>query len=207
MVHHNGNQICAIDCETGGLDPYWDEILQLAILPLDSNIEPRQDVVPLCIFIQPQHPERISSEALKVNKLSLEHIMSRGFDVETARDLLEEWIKKLGLPVTKYGRPKKIIPLGQNYMGFDKGFIQRWLGVEQYNDWFDYHSVDTMVTANYLNDRAAFHAEKPPFSKINLNYLASTLDIPHERAHDALQDALTCSKVYKKMLMMGPVLG
>lgn len=206
MVHWNGNQMCAIDTETSGLDPYWDEILQLAILPLDSNIEPRQDVEPFCIYIKPEHPERVSEEAMKVNKLKLDDIIYRGFDKETARDLLEEWIKKLGLPCTKYGRPKKIIPLGQNYMGFDKGFIQQWLGVDQYNDWFDYHAPDTMVTANYLNDRAAFRAEKVPFSKISLKYLASTLKIPHEHAHDALQDCLVTAQVYKKLLTMGPLL-
>ena len=29
------NVICAVDIETTGLDPFWDEILQLAIVPLD----------------------------------------------------------------------------------------------------------------------------------------------------------------------------
>lgn len=205
MVHWNGNQLCAIDCETTGLDSSWDEILQLAILPLDSNIEPRKDVQPFCIFMRPEHPERISAEAMKVNRIKLDDIIFRGFDKDTALQLLEEWIQKLGLPHTPSGRPKRIIPLGQNY-AFDMGFIKAWLGIEQYDEWFDYHYVDTMITANYLNDRAAMRAIKVPFSKINLVYLASTLKVPHERAHDALQDALVASKVYKKMLGMGGLL-
>lgn len=206
MVHWNANQLCAIDTETTGLDSHRDEILQIAIVPLDSNIEVRKDVLPFCIYMKPDHPENITEEALKINKLKIEKIMDTGFDKDTALQLLEEWIAKLELPYAKYGsRPKRIIPLGQNY-AFDKGFIQEWLGVNQYNEWFDYHYVDTMITANYLNDRAAVRAEKVPFPKVGLAYLANVLKIPHERAHDALQDALVCSQCYRQMLHMGGLL-
>ncbi len=205
MQHWNGNQVCAIDTETTGLDPLYDEILQLAIIPLDSNFEVRKDVMPLEIFMKPEYPERIKPEAMQVNRLDLDKIMTTGFDKETAIHLLEEWYKKLGLPCTKYGRPKKVIPLGQNY-AFDKGFIQQWLGVDLYNDFFDYHYNDTMITANYINNRAAMRGEPVPFSKVNLQYLASTLKIKTDRLHDALQDAHTCAKVYKAMMRMGALL-
>ena len=68
MEHWNGNQICAMDTETTGLDPFWHEIVQIAILPLDSNMEPRQDVLPFYINMIPQCPERVDREAVKVNK-------------------------------------------------------------------------------------------------------------------------------------------
>ena len=202
MQHWNGNQLCSIDCETTGLDCQYDEILQIAIIPLDSNIEPRKDIMPFTLFMKPEHPERIDPQALHVNKLRLETIMEHGVDRILAEELLEKWIHSLGLPVTKYGTPKKIIPLGQNYC-FDRGFITNWLGNKLYDEYFDYHYVDTMITANYLNDRAAMRAEKVPFSKINLVYLASTLKIPHEGAHDAIKDAIMAAAVYKQMLKMG----
>lgn len=205
MQHWNGNQVCAIDTETTGLDPLYDEILQIAILPLDSDFELRKDILPFNITMKPEYPDRIKAEAMQVNKLDLDTIMATGFDKETGIQLLEEWYKKLGLPCTKYGRPKKVIPLGQNY-AFDKGFIQQWLGIDLYNDLFDYHYVDTMIAANYMNDRAAFHAETVPFSKVNLQYLASTLKIKTDRLHDALQDAYTCARVYKAMMKLGPLL-
>ena len=72
MQHWNGNQVCAIDTETTGLDPLYDEILQLAIIPLDSNFEVRKDVMPLEIFMKPEYPERIKPEAMQVNRLDLE---------------------------------------------------------------------------------------------------------------------------------------
>lgn len=203
MQHWNGSQMCSIDTETTGLKSHWHEIVQIAILPLDSNLEPRQDVLPFYINMIPNHPERIDRTAVKVNKLV--NMSKTGHDSEKAKDLLRDWISKLGLPCTKYGTPKRLIPLGQNYT-FDRGFIMAWLGLDEYNEFFSHTYADTMITATYLNDRAAMHGEKVPFSKINLAYLASTLKIPHERGHDALQDTIVTAKVYKRMLQEG-VLG
>ena len=62
MIHWNGHQLCAIDTETTGLDPNYNEIIQICILPLDSNIKPRKDVFPFYIEIVPDHPERASPE-------------------------------------------------------------------------------------------------------------------------------------------------
>lgn len=202
MQHWNGDQMCVVDIETTGLDPYWNEILQICILPVDSNIKPRKDVLPFYLEIRPDHPERFDQQAKTVNKIDLNEIMKRGHDSEKAKDLLEEWIKKLGLPCNKFGNPKRILPLGQNY-AFDRAFIQQWLGVQMYNDFFDYHYRDTMITAGYINDRAACHAEVVPFSKINLQWLAKQLNVETDRAHDALQDCLTCAEVYRQLLYRG----
>jgi len=202
MQHWNGNQLCAIDTETTGLDANWHEMIQIAILPLDSTIKPRQDVLPFYIEVAPEHPERANPKALRVNRKSLAEVTERGHDREKAKDLLEEWIKTLGLPTTKYGNPKKIIPLGQNY-AFDMSFLKTWLGIELYNDLFDYHYVDTMITAHFLNDRAAAHAERVPFSKTNLQWLARTLGVRRDRAHDALQDCLSTADVYRLMIQQG----
>lgn len=202
MQHWNGHLLCAIDTETSGLDPFWHEILQICILPLDSNIEPLQDVMPFYLNLKPEFPERADSEALKKNGLKLTDLALRGVDKIVAIDLLEGWVKKLNLPCTKYGTPKQIMPLGQNY-AFDRAFIMRWLGCDLYNQYFNYHHHDTMVTAHYLNDQAAYHADKVPFSKTNLAWLCKALNVESERAHDALSDCLAVAGVYKKLLMRG----
>ena len=202
MLHWNGNQMCAVDTETTGLDAHWNEIIQICILPLTSNLEPRKDVLPFCIDMKIDCIERIDPEAMKVNKLDLATIQLRGFDKEKAKDLLREWIVKLNLPITKAGTPCKIMPLGQNY-AFDRDFIIRWLGIEMYNELFDYHYSDTMTTANYLNDRAAMHGENTPFKKVNLSSLATFYKIDHENKHNALSDCVCCAAVYRKMLQAG----
>ena len=166
MQHWNGNQMCAIDVETTGRDASYHEIVEICILPLDVNLQPRKDVLPFNIFLYPEYPERIDKSATSCHGKHLAHIMSHGFDRFSAIGMLETWIDKLGLPFTKSKAKSqrcKIIPLAHNYV-FDIAFIKRWLGNEQYNDWFFGHFRDTMQIALYLNDHAAQHAEKVTYS-------------------------------------------
>jgi len=203
MIHWNGNQLCVIDCETTGLDPSWHDLIQICILPLDSNIKPRKDgPMPFYIEMIPQHPERADPKAMEINRLDFAIIGQRGHDQEKAKDLLADWIKKLGLPSTKYGNLKKILPLGQNY-SFDEGFIKAWLGFETYNEYFHYDYRDTKRVAAYLNDRAGMHAEKVPFPKTGLGSIAKRLNVPHEKAHDALADCQATAEIYRRFLQQG----
>lgn len=202
MVHWNGNQLCAIDIETTGTIPWFHEIIQIAILPLDSNLEPRKDIFPFDIKIAPNHPKRVDREAIKVNKINFAKLMKDGFDSDKSIDLLLEWVKKLKLPCTKYGTPKRIIPLGHNFL-FDSYFIKYWLQPTQYNEIFDGRYNDTMIIANFLNNKAAVHAEKVPFPKVNLRYMCSKLNISYERGHDALQDCIMTAKVFKILVESG----
>lgn len=202
MFHWYGNQLCAIDTETTGLEAGWHEIIQICILPLDSHCKPRRDVMPFYIDLKPESPERVDPQALKVNGLKLSEIALRGYDREAAKQLLMDWLEKLDLAHNKYGERKKIIPLGQNY-SFDKGFITAWLGIETYNDLFHWEIRDTKRIANYLNDHAAFHGEQPPFSKTSLNWLANKLHVEVDQAHDALSDCVTTAEVYRKLCMRG----
>jgi DNA polymerase III epsilon subunit-like protein len=204
MQHWNGRQLCAIDTETTGLDPFWHEIVQICILPLDSNILPRKDVAPFYINLIPENPERLEKEAFKKNKLKIDDLVNKGFDRIAAIDMLGDWIAKLGLPVTAYGTPKTIIPLGHNY-GFDRVFMIKWLGNDLYDTYFHYHFRDTMIAANYINDAAATHAEDVPFSKVGLQWLCNKLDVQSEKAHDALSDCLSTANVYRSLLKKGLV--
>lgn len=202
MIHWNGNQLCAIDTETTGLEPGYHEIIQIAILPLDSNIKPRRDVMPFYIEIIPDYPERADKKAMEINRLDFAKIAQRGHDREKAKDLLAEWVDGLGLPYTKYGNRKRVIPLGQNY-AFDRSFIMSWLGTQTYEELFFYGYRDTKVAAAFLNDKAAMHAEKVPYSKTSLSWLANKHNVVNEKAHDALSDCLTTAEVYRKMCQAG----
>lgn len=204
MVHWNGHQMCVIDTETTGLDPSIHEMIQVCILPLDSDCQPRQDIIPFYIELKPDNPEAISKEAMKVTGIKVADLLAYGIDRFKAIDLFEVWYKKLGLPTTRGGYPKRIMPLGQNY-AFDKAFMMKWLGFATYEEYFFYHYRDTMIAALYLNDHAAVHGEEVPFKKVNLSWLAKQTKTPLDRAHDALHDCLATAGVYRQLLRRGLV--
>jgi len=205
MQHWNGNQMCAIDVETTGRDAGYHEIVEICILPLDVNLKPRKDVLPFNIFLIPDHPERFDKSARACHGKNLAYIMKHGFERFAAIDMLQTWIDKLGLPFTKSKAKSqrcKIIPLAHNYV-FDIAFVKAWLGNDQYNEWFFGHFRDTMQIALYLNDHAAQHAEKVPFSKVGLGWLANQFNIEHDQLHEALTDCRVTADVYKAMLDKG----
>lgn len=196
LQHWNGNPMCAIDVETTGSDPDINEIWQLAIIPLDANIEPRTDIIPLNIIIKPENLNHIDYKSEAVIKAILS-----GFDKESVKDLLIEWIKTLKIGFTKYGTPKKIIPLGYNYGAFDLKFMIKWLGLELYNQYFHFAYRDTMTLALMLNDFYGFRADRVPYPKYNLRWLATHLNISRSHLHDALEDARVCAACYRAMLI------
>lgn len=192
--HLNGNLLCAIDCETSGLEAGKHDMLQICILPLDNQLEPNKQVMPFTLTLKPKRPENADPGAFRVNKMTLADCVLKGVDPYEAADAFEEWFFKL-----KLADGKKIAPLAHNWP-FDRSFIIDWLGMETFAQFFDYHARDTAVVANYLNDRADIAGEKYPFPKVNLAYVSSQLSIVNPDAHTAIGDALTTAKVYKALL-------
>ena len=202
MEHWNGAQMCAIDTETTGLDFNFHEVIQICILPLDSNILPRKDVQPFYLNIKPDYPERADPRAMKINRLKMAELIKNGHDSESAAELLHQWVEKLGLPYTKSGIRKHIIPVGQNY-AFDMPFLKKWLGSDTYFEIFGYHYRDTMLTAAFMNDYQAYHAETVPFPKISLNYLCNMLNISSTDHHDSLADCVMTAEIYRTFVRQG----
>lgn len=207
MQHWNGDQIAAIDTETTGTDAEMHELIQIAIVPLDSEFKPRQGILPFNIYLRPDYPELADKEAMSINKIAFSELARRGFDREKAKDLLFRWYEQLNLPMKKYGQRRcTLIPLGQNYV-FDYSFIIKWLGNEMYYSIFSPFYRDTMRTALILNDLYGYRAEKIPFPKVNLKYLASQLKVETYPSHDALQDCLATAAVYRRMVRLGLPIG
>lgn len=199
MIHWNGSRVCAIDTETTGLDPDYHEITQLAVVPLMADFTPDPDIIPFNCFIIPDHPERMSKAALRTHGVHMEKLREIGIASFEAVVMFEDWVEKLGLGFTAAGR-KKIIPLGQNYDGFDKQFLCKLLGREQYEEMFDYHSKDSGHVTNYLNDRIVMKGGKAPYPHISLSRVAHRMGIDNTKAHDALEDAYMCAEVYRRHL-------
>lgn len=193
MPQFNGHLPASIDTETSGLAPYFHEIIQIAIQPLDGELRPHPTIKPFVEYIRPGNPERFTPEALAVNNLTIEFLMDVGRDADDVADDLDAWFAQLNLPA---GR--KLNPIAHNW-SFECGFLDAWLGAENRERLFHYHVRDTMPVCGYLRDRGvAGFADAP---SISLAKLCERFGIVNERPHDALGDALACAELYRRLCM------
>ena len=198
--HWNGHLLCSIDIETSGLDPEKDELLEIAIVPLKPNLTINYDLKPFDIIIQPKWPDNFQNNQILLPGMTLADVMLQGLEAWTAVDLLEQWYEKLNLP-----ERKKIMPLGHNYVAFDRPFLQKWLTEPTYDYIFDYHVRDTMQIGLYLNDLSDYLGQGFPFPKVKLTYMCSCLKIPNMRRHRALGDAVATAELYRQIVTrVGP---
>jgi DNA polymerase III epsilon subunit-like protein len=197
LVHLNNHIMVAIDLETTGLRAGFHEIIQIAMIPLDNNLEPRKDLPIFDQKIRPEYPNRIDDEALNVSKVQMADILNHGISADQAEVLFEYWFNKLGL-----AEGKRIVPLGSNIAQFDLKFIEAWLKHEAFKQYFSGHARDVMLAAAFLNDVSDFNAEQTPFNKYKLIDIARKLDVEviSGMTHDAVYDAWLSAQCYKKML-------
>lgn len=195
MPHLNGNLLCSVDFETTGLRAGYHEPIQLAVVPLDSEMNPLKDVKPFNRYIRPEFPERAEKTAMQANGLDLNDLIIRALDPGQVEELLYEWYNELDLPFGKC-----LVPIAHNWP-FEYSFFSQWLGVEMTSKLFR-DARDTMQFAIALNDRAHFMGEPPPFNYLSLGWLCDHFQIQNYRPHDALADSIAGGELYRHLLMM-----
>ncbi|KPK54277.1 MAG: hypothetical protein AMS22_06130 [Thiotrichales bacterium SG8_50] len=194
LIPMNGHMLVSVDVETTGRLAGWHEIIQIAVVPLTSDIEPVPDRNPFYMNIAPQYPERHENLAQTVHGLDLEELRTTCPDAWKVADLFDEWVQSFDLPFNK-----RLIPLAHNW-GFERGFLQHWLGLDSFDALFMSLARDTMLFALSINDAAAYHGLDIPFPYVGLKAVAKKYGIVNPNPHDALSDALTGAKLYKAML-------
>lgn len=196
MKHLNGHIICAVDTETTGLQPRYNDLVQIAVIPLDMQLKPDSNYLPFELKVKPRRPENLNLDALRHNKNIIGQILLTGLDPDVAADLFNEWFEGLNLP-----EGKRIMPLAHNWI-FDAQFIEDWLGYENFHYIFDGRYRDTQTMSLYVNDVAEAQVENCPFPKHSLQYLVRCLklNLDPNRSHDALYDALKTAEVYRAMV-------
>jgi len=186
--------LVSVDVETTGRVAGYHEIVQIAVVPLTSEIVPVPDVTPFYMDVAPERPERFEPEARMVNGLDLQYLLNNCPDPWQAADLFDDWFTNLKLPLGK-----RLVPLAHNW-AFERGFLIHWLGIESFGQFFDPHPRDAMLFALSINDAAVYHGKPIPFNYVRLGYLCQVYGIEVEDAHDALCDALCEAKLYRAML-------
>ena len=202
------NVICAVDIETTGLDPSQDEILQLAIVPLDlrnshqnsadfANCELRS---PLNIRIKALNPERMSAEAQKITGLD----PYEGLNALDAKKAVNDWLRENNI--------EKVIPVGHNYTKFDGPFLRNSQAVI-YDEVFSHHELDTLIIARFANKLCEIRKGEKRFLSLKLMDLAAGLGILSRpgrdsqtdacsKPHDALSDATIAGEIFFKLFEM-----
>jgi DNA polymerase III epsilon subunit-like protein len=194
MKHLYGNVLAAVDVETSGRRAGYHEIIQIAILPLDSDIRPLAGVRPFYTTVKPLYPTRADEKSTKVHGISIAELVLHALEPDRVQELLLEWFKSIDLPVGKC-----LVPLAHNW-AFESSFLKAWLGVDLAGEIFHGNARDAMLHALSLNDRAVFRGQEPPFGFVGLKSLCKHFKVVNSRPHDALADCVAEAEVYRAML-------
>lgn len=158
--------IAWVNTETTGLEPGFHEIIEIAVVRTTQKLE---EVDRWSSKIRPQHIERASTEALRVN----------GYSEEAWRDAPQ--------PESVMKRVSKLVAgtmLGGHNVQFDIDFmLNAWRRHDIAAPWLDPRKVDTVGMCSPL----LFRGLVP---NLRLTTLTSFLRVEHDNAHTAMSDVL-----------------
>lgn len=199
LMNLNGNVLCSIDFETTGLVAGYHDAIEVAIVPVDCDLQPSKKVPPFVYLLRPKdrHPDSWTEEAARVHKISREKLIIEGVEPFKAADAFVDWVQRLGL-----GPNKKIAPLAYNWP-FDRGFLHDWLCPQTFEMWIWHRYRDAMPLVLALNDKAEMDMRDCPFPQTGLQDVRARLQLPQNTAHRALGDALTHIDVYRELMHGG----
>jgi len=181
------NNFVVIDFETGGLDASLHDPVQIAAIILDGKtLKERGRFVSMIKASR----DRLTEEALKVNKKTLEEIES----APTSLEVLENFIK--------FCEPHgKLIPVAHRAT-FDLSFL-KMLWVSNGKDLKEYRKVisDSAEICTKGLAICKFRNKIPVVYDYGLEKLVIFLRIKHENAHDALSDAEATADLFRRLLL------
>ncbi|NJO53704.1 MAG: 3'-5' exonuclease [Bacteroidales bacterium] len=166
----------SIDCETTGLDPWQDEIVAVAAIPIrDGRILTSARYEAL---VRPTGP--IGATSIKIHQL-------REMDLASARPI-EEVLPEL----MAFIGPR---PLVGYYLEFDVAMLNRYL-----LSLANIHVPNPLIEVSRLYYERKY-GDAPPGTEIDLRFaaIAKDLGIPDLPVHDAFNDALATAMMYVKL--------
>ncbi len=177
------------DTETTGLDPYENDIIQIAgIVEIDGSVAEEFNFT-----CAPSNPNNIDPKALEVNKLRREDILKY-----EPPGVMLKW--KLLPLLNKYIQPHdkkdKFLMAGWNTQ-FDMRFLRKFWkknNEDYFGSWFEWVIFDVMVW--YVGVEIC---TRHPYEDHKLVSIAAANGI-HLDAHDALNDIRVTRELYWKSL-------
>jgi len=187
--------ILAVDLETTGLDPSYNEITEIGAILLDENLN---EVGRFNDYVNVRHPERgIREENGKVfnvweyTGIDPEELKDHMLIKEVLRDFTE-WVKE----ETQDNSLKNVYLFGQN-ISFDAAFLKQEFKRSKMRYPFDYHmiSLESIFAGYYLSKN-----NKLP-ERMGLNHIMRNIEVEQEgRAHSAMSDITNTVNALKKLI-------
>jgi hypothetical protein len=195
--HLNNDILCAIDIITSGPNPSEHDVLEICILPLNSEIKYSKRYAPLILQVKPRFPEAADERWMsrKVRE-KIPFYINKGMSYYQTATFFDSWFEKLERRFNK-----KIQPLAYDFSKTTP-FLIDLLGFETYTQCFDFRTRSLLTLALAANDRADMKSQPYPIQKMTMNYLEDTYKIDRQASNrrDPLDNALTYAKLYKHML-------
>ncbi len=195
------NQYLALDTETTGLDPQHADIIELAAVPLDEHLNPREKIHPYQSLIRPRPDAPIVKKAIEVSG----HTWVYDKNCEKYQEALpqeEAWQDFFGWIEQCYERPAWIILVGWN-VSFDEAFLRQLHARTADNHalykfpWpFHYHKIDLIAICRYLDLRAGRVRRTYKLEKMAENFFGKDDNV---KMHTALDDTQMSIKVLRRM--------
>ena len=181
------NIFAAIDLETTGLAPGWNDVLEVAVVPLTLDFTIDKCIPEFSCRIRAEHPDRIDPKAVAVNHLN----PTEGKPLQDVEADLINWAEENGISA--------ITPIAHN-LAFDMAFMKAAFPV--FSRIFSHHGRDSMRLAYIVNDVLRVRGDQEMFSSGSLKSVKTGLDIEGEVRHHALEDARDAAHAYRKMIAM-----
>lgn len=175
------------DTETTGLNSWHQDIIQLAFI-VEINGEVKEQGQ---IRMQPLDYSKVEQKALDVHGITLAKMK----EFPTQAEGFSALMRVIGRHVDKYNYEDRFTPAGHN-CSFDMGFLQALFkknSCSEFSKYFDYHYLDTMVLANFLNFYGLIKTKN-----VKLVTMAEHFGIPLD-AHDAMNDIVATRTLAMKM--------
>lgn len=172
-----------VDTETGGLDCENHSILSIA----GVSWTPNGDVTPVFNLYVKENEINCIDKALKVNKIDLNEVKSKGFDPKMAVARIRGHLD------AHFGPDRRPIQLVAHNAPFDLGFIRRLyrLAGEEYKEDFRGRALDTCSVLQFLMISGKIQGFRASADTL---FKAADVEIAEEDRHTAIGDALATAK-------------
>lgn len=178
-------KILWFDCETSGLDPVKNDIIQLAgVIEIDGKLVDEFD-----FKCQPYSYENVDQGALDVHGITIEQIKQ----FELAKVVQSLFTKKLAKYCDKFDRNDKFYPAGYNCK-FDIDFIAQWFkkaGDNYLGSWLNWRALDPLPLLCLMEFKG-----KISLPNYKLATVAEYYKIPLE-AHNAISDIKATREIFR----------